>query len=879
MSSPAFDAPASWPALPTDALSEGDVLQLYRAVLGREPDPGVAQRAAGRPLAEMALEMVRSEEMALKVLSPVVQRRDLPHAHLSDEERLHLWQWMGQRLSWPAPPLAGRVRPEALLRRVCGHPRLSQELQAVHAGLFTEVAAHFAQPGALDLQGKIEFANHEFISGWLTDLSGQRATLRVEVRCRGRVVASGSAHSLRPDIREHIGGNGLCGFRLPWRPEAWPSGQALSLQLTEPGSGTAVGGPYRYENSRLDQLGVAQLLSKELEEIQRRIDALATMVPQGLRYAAFPLDHYDLYRRTHRVPPPPWLQERAWAGVLTPPAVGEGVAFRVLIDASAGDPIAARSTVDTLRAQPWPHWQAWIVGADPVVTDAAALMAAADPRVRGVSAWADLSPDEGAFPWCLLLEAGERLDPMALPWLVHAARQTPQAAAFYWDEDTLRHAGGRAPAREERHVRPLLRRAFDAEAMLELNIVGRSLALRASALQAVAPALAAAEATQAAGPLSPAPAAREALVWALAGQGPLVHVPQFLLSRVDPASTAEEVDRSKDGGPGESVLRLIAQAAPDALRPWLPAAWQGRRWQRVTDPLGASPKPLVRWTPQRPEAVLSVLLPTRDQLGLLRDCIDTLREQALHPGALDIVVADNGSTEPETLAYLAEGAARGDFRVLRIDEPFNWSRLNNRMAEAARGEYLLLLNNDTRMLSAQWDDILRGLLEREDVLAVGARLLYEDMTIQHAGVLTGQERFVAHDAVGVPVDDGLGLLGPQLTRRMTAVTGAFLACTAATYAATGGMDEAQLSVTFNDVDWCQRATQRFPDRHIVYSPLLSLVHLESKSRGFDFQDPLKQARADYERQAFEARSGGWVIEDRGGNPQLSHWVRPGTALD
>ena len=98
MPSTAFDPSAAWPVLPTDALSEDDVLQLYRALLGREPDPGVAQRAAGRPLAEMALEMVRSEEMALKVLTPVVQRRDLPHAHLSDEERQRLWDWMGQRL-------------------------------------------------------------------------------------------------------------------------------------------------------------------------------------------------------------------------------------------------------------------------------------------------------------------------------------------------------------------------------------------------------------------------------------------------------------------------------------------------------------------------------------------------------------------------------------------------------------------------------------------------------------------------------------------------------------------------------------------------------------------------------------------------------------
>jgi GT2 family glycosyltransferase len=113
---------------------------------------------------------------------------------------------------------------------------------------------------------------------------------------------------------------------------------------------------------------------------------------------------------------------------------------------------------------------------------------------------------------------------------------------------------------------------------------------------------------------------------------------------------------------------------------------------------------------------------------------------------------------------------------------------------------------------------------------------------------------------------------------MPAVTGAFLACRADLFWRTGGFDEARLSVTFNDVDWCLRLRRLEPRRCIVCAPLLSLIHLESKSRGFDFQDPAKQARAEYERTAFESMAGPDYAAQDTQHPILSRWVRPGSAL-
>jgi GT2 family glycosyltransferase len=847
---------AAWlQGVPTEA---NDVEALYALCLGRAPDasPGLLRDACRRPLRDLALELACCDEIALNVLGALVQQRALPHEQLSEAVVRRVARWLQVQLH--VPP--GRPSAPALLAHFYAVPAVAHAMTLAHGALFAQAVRDLALLAAADgtaWQGKIEFVSREFVAGWLWDRSGHVARPALEIQCRGQVVGVATAYSFRADVAQRFGGDGLVGFRARWAPRQFAHGQPLELQLVVAGSQQPVGPAFHFANNFEDQLQVAQLLSKELEELKLRLDRLAAMVPPALGYAAFPLAHFDLYRRTHRVPPPqtPAAGRRRWIAC---------------IDTEGPDTLAAdlRRSVDALREMAGtPHWRAVLVGQGGDAADVAALLSAADPRIGHVATWGDALVQAGADAgtWLLLLRAGERLDPMTLAWLERHA-DDPDAVLLYWDEDRLEHPHGRPPGRLPRHVQPVMRAPFDPDAMLEWNVVGDSFAVRADALHAAAQRLARADSASellASSGEALAPGGRERLVWAMHAQGTLCHVPYFLLSDL----------RAATGPEAAGAERWVARQTPQALAPWLPPAWQGRAWSRVPDPIvRTGPKPLVRWAPCRPDSVISVLMPTRDHGDLVRQCVDSLRARALRPQALDIIVADNGSTDPATLRYLAQAERDGLIRVLPADEPFNWSRLNNRMAACSRGEHLLFLNNDTLMLTPEWDDILRGLLERDDeVGAVGARLLYEDMTIQHAGLLFGAEDFVAHQAVGQAVAAPTAFMNTQLTRRVRGVTGAFLACRRQTFDAVGPFDEAQLTVTFNDVQWCLRLTGGAQPKQIVYSPLLTMLHFESKSRGFDFLDPVKQQRADYERACLEAHWLERMRDEPDGHVALSRW--------
>jgi GT2 family glycosyltransferase len=831
--------------------SAADLGQLYRAFLGREAEPAVLSGARPRPLGELAAEMAGSSELADRVLRALAAGDAVPHERLGDEVLGALDHWLTDRLHCAigaGAPADDRPTAARVLLRLFSLGPVAECLLDAHGSLFTQALdALVARRDNPRYEGRIEFANREHVSGWALRAGAADAPLQLEIRHEGRIVASAVATSYRPDIHRRLGGQGQVGFRARWNPSRLPVEQAIDLSLHDAGTGAPIGPPYRYENSAIAQLGVAQLLAKEFEEIKQRLDALAGLVPQALGFAAFPLAHYDLYRRLHRVPPPGWL---ARADVAAPD-------FLVLVDAVDATPAAVRLTIDSLRRQ---HertaWRAAIVAERAELLEAARALQAVDERVLPASGWTQARSLFASRPdaWVVLLQAGELLDNLALAWIAEAARAGCRPGWAYWDEDRLEHRTGRAPRRLPRHHSPILRCAFDPDAMLELNVAGTSFAARVGTLDE---ALSLLEADH---PL--ATPERERLVWALHRLAPSQHIAQALLTRSDDVF-------ADDAWSG--VERLIARAEPDSLRALLPSRWQAHRWQRVSDPVAASlPKPLVRWAPTHDQALISVLIPTRDHGNLVRECVDSLFGLAAQPARLDIVIADNGSTDADTLSMLRQGEAGGRWRVMRIDEPFNWSRLNNQMVAQARGERLLFLNNDTRMLTREWDDILRGLLDRPDVGAVGARLLYEDMSIQHGGVLFGYEGFVGHDAVGESPDAHGAMFDSQLTRQVSGVTGAFLACRRETFATVGGFDEQRFGVTFNDVDWCLRLSRT--GLKVLYAPALSLLHFESKSRGFDFMSLGKQQRADHEREHLLDKFPGAFESDPFRSPLLSAWA-------
>ena len=249
-----------------------------------------------------------------------------------------------------------------------------------------------------------------------------------------------------------------------------------------------------------------------------------------------------------------------------------------------------------------------------------------------------------------------------------------------------------------------------------------------------------------------------------------------------------------------------------------------------------------------PDAEVAVIVPTRDNGADLERCAAALRRASRGVRA-HLVIVDNGTVEPASLAVIARLGAQPDTTVLRVDEPFNYSRLNNLAVAATREPYLLLLNDDVEL---RGEDDLAALLEyaqQPEIGAVGARLLYPDGTLQHGGVVVGLGGVAGHPYREEPGDAHGYFRSLDAVSDVGAVTGACLMTRRAVYEQAGGLDEG-LSVAFNDVDFCIRV--RAAGRYVVYLPHVTAVHAESKSRGRD-DTPEKVARFAAEIAGMQAR--------------------------
>jgi GT2 family glycosyltransferase len=221
---------------------------------------------------------------------------------------------------------------------------------------------------------------------------------------------------------------------------------------------------------------------------------------------------------------------------------------------------------------------------------------------------------------------------------------------------------------------------------------------------------------------------------------------------------------------------------------------------------------------------VSIIIPTRDRLNLLRKCVTSIEFNNADDD-IEILIVDNGSRDRGTLAYLASSR----HRVIRDDEPFNFSRLNNLAAQESTSEYILFLNDDTEVIEKEWLSAMLEQAQRLEVGAVGAKLLYRNGKIQHAGVVLGLCGLAGHTQRH---EDGLGAFGymnfANIVRNYSAVTGACLMLRREVFNTVGGFDE-RLAVRFSDVDLCLRL--RKLGFLVVYTPYARLYHREMISRG------------------------------------------------
>ena len=263
--------------------------------------------------------------------------------------------------------------------------------------------------------------------------------------------------------------------------------------------------------------------------------------------------------------------------------------------------------------------------------------------------------------------------------------------------------------------------------------------------------------------------------------------------------------------------------------------------------------------------LISLIIPTRNGLGLLKQCIDSIFVKTTYKN-YEILVVDNDSDCPETLAYFKTIVKNERIRVICDERPFNYSALNNAAIRQAKGEYVALINNDIEVISPGWLTEMLSIAIQPGVGAVGARLLYPNDTLQHGGVITGIGGVAGHSHKHLKRDVS-GYFGrAQLIQNFSAITAACLLIKKSIYNEVNGLDEDHLAVAFNDVDFCLRI--REAGYRNVWTPYAELYHHESATRGYE-DTPERQARFRDEVLYMKKRWGDALMNDPAYSPNLT----------
>jgi GT2 family glycosyltransferase len=469
-----------------------------------------------------------------------------------------------------------------------------------------------------------------------------------------------------------------------------------------------------------------------------------------------------------------------------------------------------------LEAQNYTAWELVITHS----REAAMQRPPAAPRVALVPGRTDnplkalsLSIATASGDYVLPLGPDVLLAPDALLRFAHAALAAPDAPVLYADEDRISRRGRRS--------QPWFKPQWNAEMFLAQDYLSSACIIARKPAQSLPlphPALSAAG-------LYPM------LLSLLGDHQAAVHVPHVLAHRTtqEPPSAAT------------TAAQIATVAHHVAARGGIARA-------------GAFGTVAVEWPLPAVLPLVSIIIPTRDHVDLLRKAVSGLLT-ATRYRQIEVLIVDNGSVEPQTHAYLARVSGNPRVRVIRHDAPFNYSALNNLAARQARGDYLCLLNNDVEIIDEDWLGWMIRQAVRPGIGAVGAKLLYDDRTIQHAGVVIGMGGAAGHAHRFQP-DSAPGYFArPHVPHYVSAVTGACLLVARAKFDAVGGLDEEGFAVAFNDVDLCLKL-QAAGWRN-VYEPRAMLIHHESKSRPKDFR-PDQVARWRGELALLQSR---WRVQD------------------
>ena len=523
----------------------------------------------------------------------------------------------------------------------------------------------------------------------------------------------------------------------------------------------------------------------------------------------------------------------------------------VILHVDQPDPVYWKKLVKSLEAQTGRNWELKCSG------EPNQVYAAEDWFQDHMSNRYQLQIGACTGEIVLLLQTKMLLSPDAVAAVSGAFRKNPELGALYSDHDFM-------DFRTDQRSDPVFKPDFSPEYLCSTNYIGQMLAVRKDIYDSFRKQTDPPRQT----PLDQSFASVPADEGMLYGQifsytektEKIGHLP-FILYHLEKEEPEKKKKQAQEDN--EELQRR------DRNRKEMQAVQSYYRAVRLPGEVRSTEKPGVFHTVWHwaGKPVISILVPNKDHAEDLVKCVRSIEEKSLYRH-FEILVLENNSVEDRTFStYEKLEEQYKNLHVLTYKDVFNFSKINNFGAEHASGEYLLLLNNDTELISPHALEDMLGYCRIPGVGAVGGKLYYEDGTIQHCGVIVGYGGFAGHCFIGEP--GSIAGYGNRVISAVdySAVTGACLMTPAAVYRETGGMDE-QFVVALNDVDYCLRV--RETGRRVVYDPAAEFVHYESRSRGLDEGNVDREKRLQGEVSRFRSR---WKeLLDRGDpyyNPNLS----------
>ncbi len=684
------------------------------------------------------------------------------------------------------------------------------------------------------------------LRGWafLRDPHGSQTAFRtgldIVVQCGGVTLGTVKADKNRPDVAQATGCDAHCGFKF-MPPPRYRDGRTYRFDFSLASTGEALdNSPAVYESApHLPQTQLARLfvavdtMSTQLFQLKRELAGM-------LASTAITLDDYDGWARQYQVALRARRQRAVWPEGVARPLVS------VLCPVYRPQLTDFRAAVDSVLAQSWTALELILVddqSGQPALTAVLEAYAAQDKRVRlivlpkngGISAATNAAIAAARGEYTAFFDHDDLLLDVALEVMMEAAVRSG-AKMLYSDEDKIDAQG--------RFSEPNLKSAWNHRLLLGQNYVCHFLVVHTATLRQ-------------AGPLHKKydGAQDHDLVLRLSEIIPpqeIVHVPEVIYHwRKTAGSTAVAI----------SAKSYAVKAGAAAVRDHLKRRGHAGR---VSPMLGVTTYE-VAWG-FKAEPRVTVVIPFKEQAAMTARCLAALLSVTDY-AAFDVVLVDNWSSSDEAAAFCREAARDRRVRVLRVEEAFNYSRLNNLACAGSDAAFFVFMNNDVLVEQPDW---LRRMVDEAladpAVSAVGAKLVYPDRSVQHAGVILGVDGVGDHANRGRPVNDphyvGRGICAQELS----AVTAALMLCRAEAFRAVGGFDEQDLAVAYNDVDLCLKL--RRAGGKVVYCPAVIAEHHESASRGDDMQGE-RLSRFVYEQEALLSRWRAEIAADPFYNPNFS----------